>query len=186
MHPLNLPDAYKLVNGVLFGILFGIVLYKSGLAEPAAVRSAMRLRNGRVLKCVLLALGLGTLLFFFCRKIGMTEIQVRPGYLWGSIFGGAFAGIGLVLCGVSSVTAVAALGAGRIFALWAVAGMILAIPAVSWITEFLSRTVYSFQKMSSPSAPSDFLDWGNPALYGIFGMGGLLLLVHFTVGDRES
>ena len=96
MHPLDLPEAYKLAFSIVIGMLYGVVFCKSGFADPVAVKNALRLRNGRLIKTVLLALGLGTALFFFARRLGLVEVQVHRGYLWGSLFGGVFSGVGFV------------------------------------------------------------------------------------------
>ena len=186
MHPLDLPETYKLAFAIIIGILYGVVFCKSGFADPAAVRNALRLRNGRLIKTVLLALGLGTVLFFFARRLGLVEVQVHRAYLWGSLFGGVFSGVGLVLCGLSATTALGALGSGRLHALWSIVGMILAIPFVNIITAFLSCTVFSWCRMSKPPVPKAFFDMSDPALYIAAGMCILLLLVHFTAGDKEE
>ncbi|MBR4957627.1 MAG: hypothetical protein IKZ31_07685, partial [Lentisphaeria bacterium] len=62
----------------------------------------------------------------------------------------------------------------------------LAIPFVNIITTILSCTVYSWCRMSSPPAPKAFFDMSDPALYIAAGMCILLLLVHFTAGDKEE
>lgn len=186
MHPLDLPETYKLAFAIIIGILYGVVFCKSGFADPVAVRNALRLRNGRLIKTVLLALGLGTVLFFFARRLGLVEVQVHRAYLWGSLFGGVFSGVGLVLCGLSATTAFSALGCGRLYALWSIGGMVLAIPFVNVITDFLSRTVYSWHRLGNPPEPKAFFDMSDPALYIAAGMCILLLLVHFTAGDKEE
>ena len=186
MHPLDLPEAYKLAFAIVIGILYGIVFCKSGLADPAAVRNALRLRNGRLIKTVLWALGMGTVLFFFGRRLGLVEVQVHRAYLWGSLFGGVFSGVGMVLCGLSAATALSALGSGRMHALWSIGGMVPAIPFVNVITDFLSRTVYSWHRLGNPPEPKAFFDMSDPALYVAAGMCILLLLVHFTVGAKEE
>ena len=186
MHPLDLPENYKLVFAVLMGILYGVVLYKGGFADPAKVRAALGLRNGRLILAALLAVGLGALGFFCARRLGLVEVQVRAGYLWGALFGGVFCGVGLALCGASPTGAVAALGSGRVFVLFAVIGMILAFPFVNVVTHLLSRTVYSWHRLSGPPEPSVFFDLSDPALYVVLGMTVLGLLVYFTIGDKEE
>ncbi len=186
MHPLDLPEAYKLAFSIVIGILYGIVFCKSGLADPVAVKNALRLRNGRLIKTVLLALGAGTVLFFFARRLGLVEVQVHRAYLWGSLFGGVFSGVGLVLCGLSVTTALSALGSGRLHALWSIGGMVLAIPFVNVVTDFLSNTVYSWHRLGNPPEPKRFFELSDPALYVACGMCILLLLVHFTAGNKEE
>lgn len=186
MHPLDLPEAYKLAFGIVMGILFGMVFCKSGLADPTAVRNALNLRNGRLIKTLLTALGFGVILFFAARSLGLVEVQVHRAYFWGSIFGGVFSGVGLVLCGLSAMTAAGALGSGKLQAVWSIVGMILAIPLVNVITGILSMTVFSWHRMDDPPEPEAFFDIADPALYAVAGMCVLLLLVHFTVGDKEE
>lgn len=186
MHPLDLPETYKLAFAVAAGILYGVVLYKSGFADAGKVRAALELRNGRLVMTVLLALGLGALLFYGTRNLGLTPVHVRAGYLWGSIFGGVFCGVGITLCGLAPTSAVAALGSLRISALWAVVGMILAIPFVNVITDVLSKTVYSWHRLARPPQPTVFFSTDNPVLYAALGMCVLLVLVRFSVGDKEE
>ena len=186
MHPLDLPETYKLAFAVVIGILYGAVLYKSGLAAAGKVRAAFGLRNGRLVMTVLLALGLGALLFYVTRRLGLTEVHVRAGYLWGSLFGGVFCGVGITLCGLAPTSAVAALGSMRLSALWTVAGMILAIPFVNVITDVLSKTVYSWHRLANPPEPTEFFSMSDPVLYVACGMCVLLALVRFTIGDKEE
>ena len=186
MHPLHLPETYKLACAVAMGVLYGVVLYRSGLADAGKVRAALALRNGRLVMTVLLALGLGALLFYGARRLGLAEVHVRTGYLWGSLFGGVFCGVGIALCGLAPTSAVAAVGSLRFSALWAVAGMILAIPFVNVITDVLSKTVYSWHRLSCPPEPTEFFSLSDPALYVALGMCGLLALVRFTIGDKEE
>lgn len=186
MHPLDLPETYKLAFAVVMGILYGAVLYKSGFADARKVRDAFALRNGRAIMTVLAALGLGSLLFYAARRLGLTTVQVRAGYLWGSLFGGVFCGVGITFCGLAPTSAAAALGSMRLSALWAIAGMILAIPFVNVITDVLSKTVYSWHRLSAPPEPAEFLSMSNPVLYVAAGMCALLALVRFTVGDKEE
>lgn len=186
MHPLDLPETYKLAFAVAMGILYGAVLYKSGFADAGKVRAALGLRNGRLVMTVLLALGLGTLIFYGTRRLGLTPVHVRAGYLWGALFGGVFFGAGLTLCGLAPTTAVAALGSMRLSALWTIAGMILAIPFVNVITDVLSKTVYSWHRLGNPPEPTEFFSMSDPVLYVACGMCILLALVQFSIGGREE
>lgn len=187
MEPLNLPENYKLAVAIVVGMMFGFVLVKSDLASPKAIKEALQLRNGRIIKTVLLWLGLGAVLFFAARVAGLVEVHVRPTYIWGSVFGGIFCGAGLVLCAITPLSALAAVGTGKFYVIWTLAGMLLAYPLVNWVSELLSKTVY-LQSMSGsdPMEPTRFFDASNPAAYVAAIMLLLVLLVHFTVGDAEE
>lgn len=187
MQPLDLPATYKLAAAIVMGMAFGFVLVKSDLAWPKSIMDALRLRNGRIIKTLLLALGAGAVLFFYARQAGMVEVHVRTSYLWGSIFGGIFCGAGLVLAAMTPVTIVVNFAAGRYYAFWALVGMILAYPALNTVSHWLLKTVFRLSEpVTSPLTPMDFFAPDNPALYVAAIMAFLLLLVHFTVGDPEE
>lgn len=187
MEPLDLSDNYKLAAGIIMGMAFGFVLVKSDLAWPKSILDALLLRNGRIIKTILLTLAAGAVFFFVTRKVGLTEIQVRPTYLWGSIFGGIICGCGLVLCPMTPTTATASLAGGKFYAVWSILGMMLALPAVSEISYWLSKSIFYWgDRLPEPPAPEVFFSLDNPALYASGITLVLLLLVHFTVGDTEE
>lgn len=187
MSPLDLSPNYKLTAAILMGIVFGFTLIKSDLGLPASVGEALRLRNGRIIKTLLLVLAAGIVLFFVARLAGLARIQVRPAYFWGALLGGVICGIGLVWCKMTPTTAVTSFATGKFYAVWVLLGMMLALPAVSWVSDFLSRTVYHWSdRMRPPPEPRVFFAWDNPAMYAAGLLLGALLLVHFTVGDKEE
>ncbi len=187
MHPLDLSDNYKLAAAIIVGMAFGFVFIKSDLAWPKSLLEAFRLRNGRIIKTVLLTLAAGAVLFYCARRLGLAEVRVRPSYFWGSLLGGVIAGIGMVLCAMTPMTALSCLATGRFYAIWPIVGMLLALPAVRLVSEQLSRSIYRWSEpMSAPWEPSVFWAVDNPALYAAGILIVLLLLVHFTVGDPEE
>ncbi len=187
MSPLDLPASYKLAAGIVAGMILGFVLVKSDFSNSSSVKEAVQLRNGRVIKTLLLWLGLGSILFFIARRMGMADIHVRSSYIWGAVFGGIFCGTGLVACGMTPLTAISSFASGKFYALWTLAGMLLAYPLVSGVSSLLSKTVYlKSMAVDEPATPYRFFDMSNPALYVTVIMLILLLAVHFTIGDSEE
>ncbi len=187
MHPLDLSDNYKLAAAIIVGMAFGFAFIKSDLTWTNSLLDAMRLRNGRIIKTMLLTLAAGTVLFFCARRIGLAEVRVRPSYFWGSLLGGVFTGVGMVLCAMTPMTALSNVAAGRFHAVWPLAGMLLAMSAVRLVSDQLSRSIYRWSEpMSAPPEPWSFWAVDNPALYAAGILTALLLLVHFTVGDPEE
>lgn len=177
---------YRIAVAVVIGMALGFSLIKSDLVWRREVRSALALRAGRLLNTVFLALCAGIFLYQAVRYLGWVPAgpQVRPAFLWTSLLGGMLCGAGILICGNTPTTALAAFGGGRLQALWGLAGMALAYPAVRMVSSLLSETVYRRDVvLSRPEAATALLSAANPALYAGAAMAVLILLVHFTIGD---
>ena len=187
LEPLNLTGTPRLIAALAIGILIGFTLVKANLAGRRPVLDALRLRNGNAINTVLTTLLTGMAIFFFARLHGAVSVHTHTGYLWASLIGGVCCGLGLLLAGLTPVTALAALGGGGLHSLWAIGGMALAVPAAKYVSDALSRTLYRWDA-TLPAAPEPavFFDAGNPALY----LGGVLIalivLVRFTLGNKAK
>ena len=188
MAPIELSGNWKLAAAVLVGLALGFTLVKSDLIWQKTVRSALQLRNGRIIKSVLLALALGVVFVFLASRAGLLpKALVHPAFLWSALLGGALTGAGLVISSLTPTTAVASLAAGRLRAVWVLLGMALAIPAVKSVSGFLSDTLYRWDMaLDRPALPDAFFSAANPGLYLTAVLLALLLLVHFTIGDPEE
>lgn len=186
MTPLTLDPNIKLFAAAILGFVTGFIMLKSDLIWRRSVFGIFLLKDGRLIKTVLLYLLLGTLGFFILRRMGVVEVHTVQGYFWSSLTGGIAGGIGMVLCGFTPVTSLAAFSCGRLYAIWTLIGMLFAIPCVKYANSFLSRTIYSWgDRMLTTEQPMRFLALNNPALYIVAGAAFLIFLVHFTIGDQE-
>lgn len=186
MTALNLDPNIKLIAAAVLGFLTGFVMLKSDLIWRRSVFGVFLLKDGRLIKTFLLYLLLGTLGFFLLRRMGAVEVHAVRGYLWSSLMGGMLGGVGMVLCGFTPATSLAALSCGRVYVIWTIIGMILAVPCVKYANSFLSRTVYSWgDRMLITEQPMRFLSLHNPAFYIVAISAFLIFLVHFTIGDKE-
>jgi MFS family permease len=149
MHPLALDGNWRVVAGVLLGIVFGFLLVKSRDAWRKTLIDQLFLKNTYFIKMFLVSVSVGSVLFFFFEKWGLVNPQFRPVYFWGAAIGGLLTAIGLALCGQVPVSTVASLASGRLYAIWVLAGMLLAVPVVRVVSDNLSDT------LSKWSAPVD-------------------------------
>jgi len=147
MHPLALDGNWRLVAGVLLGIVFGFLLVKSRVAWRKTLIDQLFLKNTYFIKMFLVSVSVGSILFFFCEKWGLVHTQFRPVYFWGAAIGGLLTAIGLALCGQVPVSTVASLASGRLYAIWVLAGMLLAVPIIHVVSDGLSDTL---SKWSAP------------------------------------
>ncbi len=184
---MTLTGNYRLFAAVLIGVAIGFVLIKADLVRRGSVLDALRLRNGKAIESVLFLLCAGTVFFFAARLMGWTGIHIRPGYLWSSLLGGLFCGAGIMLSGLTPTTTLAALGSGRLQALWVLLGMALAYPVVRTVSKFVSDIISRWDMaMGRPPMPVEFFSADNPALYIVLALAGLIALVHFTVGASSK
>ena len=186
MTALNLDPNIKLIAAALLGFLTGFIMLKSDLIWRRSVFGVFLLKDGRLIKTFLLYLLLGTLGFFLLRRMGAVEVHAVRGYLWSSLMGGMLGGVGMVLCGFTPATSLAALSCDRVYVIWTIIGMILAVPCVKYANSFLSKTVYSWgDRILITEQPMRFLTLNNPAFYIVIISAFLIFLVHFTIGDKE-
>ncbi len=172
-----------LAGALLLGALLGTVFIRTRLADRGAMENALRLRDGKILLLLLGTLLLGVL-------IGGWFPAARPegaGLLWSSLAGGVLAGIGLFLTGLTPGTALAALGRGKFYALWVLAGGALAISAGKAVAEFFRAHLQSLD-VALPGGDSATAPWNpeSPRLYLALALLILFALVHFTAGSRSG
>ncbi len=186
MAPLSLTGNYQVVAALLFGMALGFLLVKSDLAWRESWRGFFQLQSGRMLKTLILAVVAGTALFFLARRAGMARVHVPEAWFWTSLLGGAVSGVGAALVGLVPVAALASLAGGRLYALGAFAGMLLAVP-VMYYTK-LGLRVFAGRwavKLPEPVTPESFFSIANPALWICLAGAVILVVVHYSVGERE-
>lgn len=178
---IHLEGNTALAAALLLGALLGAVFIRARLADRDAVENALLLRDGKILPLLLGVMLLGVL-------AGGWFPSARPeggGLLWSSLAGGVIAGIGLFLTGLTPGTALAALGRGRFYVLWLLAGGALAISAGKAVAEFFRAHLQSLD-VSLPGGDPATAPWNpeSPRLYLGLALLILLALVCFTVGSR--
>ncbi len=186
IEPLSLAPNYKIAVGLLSGMILGFLLVKSDLAWRDSWLEFFQLRSGRIIKTLLMAIILGSIFFFLARNAGIVHIQVRPGYFWTSLLGGAISGLGAALAGLVPITAVASFATGKIYALAALVGMLLAIPVMHWTRGILAIFVENWAvALPGASRATEFFDVANPAIWVCAIGAALLALVHYTLGSGD-
>lgn len=104
---------------LIFGTLFGFALNRVGATNPEYIINMLRLKDLHLMKVILLAIGISSLLLFAGLATGIIStdhLSVKASY-WGVPVGGALLGIGFAIAGYCPGTGLCAAATGRIDAL---------------------------------------------------------------------
>ncbi len=187
IEPLVLTGNTKLAVAIIFGILLGVLLVKCDFADRQEVRKNLTFGSMKMAKTLLLSLGLGMIVFVLLRNVHTVQAHHPSMSIWGVLLGGICCGAGLGIGGLVPVTAVAALASGRLYALWVLLGMALAIPAAKLIHNAIPSVIANFSKsVAVEMEPPDGL-WAlnSPVLWVSVIAFMLVLIMHFF-GKKED
>ena len=187
LEPLALQGNVKLAAASLFGIMLGLVLVKCDFADRKLVKENLTFNNMKMVKTLLLALGLGMMGFALLRTTHAVQSNVPPTVFWGVLAGGVCTGIGLGIGGLIPVTAVAALASGRLYAIWVLLGMLLAIPAAKLLKMIFSGAGERFSSPVSASLePTGGLFALNSPVLWVSAAALMLCVIMMLFGSRDE
>ena len=120
------PDSAKqLVLGFLFGIAFGFLLQKGGVAKYEVLLGALLLTDFTVMKVMLTAIVVGMVGIFSMHAMGLVKLHVKPTRYAANVIGGLLFGVGFGLLGYCPGTGAAALGQGNYDAVAGILGLMV-------------------------------------------------------------
>lgn len=136
------PDsARQLMLGFLFGVVFGFLLQKGGVAKYEVLMGQFLLMDFTVAKVMLTAIIVGMLGIFSLRALGLVELHVKPTRYAANIAGGLLFGVGLGLLGYCPGTGVVALGQGNYDAIAGILGLLAGSYFYAETSGYLSSTI---------------------------------------------
>ncbi len=117
----------SLVLAIVLGVAFGFVLDRIGATNPNVIAGMLTLRRLNLMKTILLAIGVGSILMFGGQMLGLVDVghmSVKAAYA-GVFIGGLMLGVGWAAAGYCPGTGVGAAATGRRDALVYIAGGLL-------------------------------------------------------------
>lgn len=121
----------EIVLALVIGAAFGAVLDRIGASNPNFIGKMLNLTNLHLMKTILLAIGVGSVLMFGGQMLGLVDVghmSVKTAYV-GVFLGGIMLGTGWALAGYCPGTGVVAAASGRKDALFFIAGGLLGAAA---------------------------------------------------------
>lgn len=170
----------QLMLGLVFGVIFGFLLQKGGVAKYHILIGVLLLEDFTVIEVMLSAVIVGMLGIFAMHRVGMVELQIKPTRYGANIIGGLLFGVGFGLAGYCPGTSAAAFGQGNFDALAAMIGLVAGSFVFAELSRWLSRTVESWGDRGELMLP-EALHIPRAVFVPVF---GLLLVMALIVLDR--
>ncbi|WP_417389337.1 YeeE/YedE thiosulfate transporter family protein [Gimesia sp.] len=143
----------KLAAGLFFGLVFGFLLQKGGVAKFDILLGVLLLENFVVVKVMLTAIIVGMIGSYFLRRMGVVELQINETKYGSNILGGLSFGVGFGLLAYCPGTNAAAVGQGNLDALVGVVGLLLGSYLYALSSKFNSGTVSHWGKRGKLTIP---------------------------------
>lgn len=131
----------KLAAGLLFGLIFGFLLQKGGVAKFDILVGVLLLENFVVVKVMLTAIIVGMLGSYILRRRKLIDLQINETKYGANIIGGLIFGVGFGLLAYCPGTNAAAVGQGNLDALVGVVGLIVGSYAYALSSKFGSERI---------------------------------------------
>lgn len=131
----------QLALGLVFGVVFGFLLQKGGVAKYHILIGVLILEDFTVIKVMLSAIIVGMIGIFAMYRLGMVELHLKPTRYVANILGGLLFGVGFALIGYCPGTGAAALGQGNYDAIGGVLGLMAGSYLYAEASATLSRSI---------------------------------------------
>lgn len=115
--------AISLLQGLGFGLVFGFLLQKGGVAKYDILLGALLFTDFTVVKIMLTAVIVGMVGIFSLYAMGLVKLHVKPTRYAANIIGGLLFGVGFALFGYCPGTGGTALGQGNYDAIPGIVGL---------------------------------------------------------------
>jgi hypothetical protein len=131
----------QLALGLLFGLCFGFLLQKGGVAKYHVLIGVLLLEDFTVAKVMLSAIVVGMIGVFGLYAMGLVKLHIKPTRYAANILGGLLFGVGFALLSYCPGTGAAALGQGNYDALAGILGLMGGSYLYAESSGLLGRTV---------------------------------------------
>jgi hypothetical protein len=127
--------------GFLFGVIFGFLLQKGGVAKYEVLIGMLLLEDFTVVKVMMSAVVVGMIGIYALHAAGLVKLHIKPTRCGANTLGGILFGIGFGLAAYCPGTGAAALGQGNFDAIAVLLGLMAGSYVFAEASGWLARTV---------------------------------------------
>lgn len=131
----------QVLLGLLFGIIFGFLLQKGGVASYDVILGQLLLTDFTVVKVMMTAILVGMIGIYVLKAAGLVQLHTKLGSVGATIIGGLIFGAGFAVLGYCPGTAAAAVGSGALDALIGMIGIVIGAGIFARFYPRLDRTI---------------------------------------------
>ena len=173
--PAAVAPRTKLIGGVVFGLAFGFLLQKGGVAKFNVLIGQLLFQDWTVVKIMLTAILVGMVGIFILNRFAKVNLHLKPTRLAANSIGGLIFGAGFGLLGYCPGTNAAALGQGSWDALFGVTGLVIGSWLFAESSAWLKKTIESWGDLGKVLLP-DLLRIPRLPFVAAFGIALMLVL----------
>ncbi len=131
----------QILLGLIFGIIFGFLLQKGGVASYDVILDQLLLTDFTVVKIMMTAILVGMIGIYIMKAAGLVHLHTKLGSVGATIVGGLIFGAGFAVLGYCPGTAGAAVGSGALDALIGMIGIVIGAGIFARLYPRLDRTI---------------------------------------------
>jgi hypothetical protein len=139
--------------GLITGIIFGMIIQRSRVIRYDKQINVLLFKDMTVIKFMLTAIIVGMAGVYLLKDMGLAKLALKPAILGALVIGGLVFGAGWALVGYCPATSMAALGEGRVDALWGILGMVTGAGIFSHLYPLLKKTVLAWGDLGKITLP---------------------------------
>lgn len=139
-------SAAGVAQATIFGLAFGFLLQKGGVAKFDILIGVLLLENFVVVQVMLSAIIVGMVGTYVLDRMGIVELQIKETVYGSNILGGLIFGVGFALLAYCPGTNAAAVGQGNLDAIVGILGMIFGSYLFALASKFTDGTVSQWGK----------------------------------------
>jgi uncharacterized membrane protein YedE/YeeE len=142
-----------LATAAIFGLAFGFLLQRGGVAKYNVLIGQLLLQDFTVLKIMVTAIAVGMIGIFTLHRFAKVNLHLQPTRLGAQAIGGLVFGVGFALFAYCPGTGAVALGQGSWDALFGMAGLIAGSYLYAELSGWLGKTVETWGEKGKVTLP---------------------------------
>lgn len=147
------PSGKKVLTAILFGLAFGFLLQKGGVAKYNVLIGQLLLQDFTVVKIMMTAVVVGMVGIFTLNRFAKVNLHIKPTRIGAQTIGGLLFGAGFALIAYCPGTGAAALGQGSWDVLFGFAGLMAGSYLFAEMSGWLKKTVETWGEKGKLTLP---------------------------------